>query len=229
MRSICGILSATALLAALAAPSLAQEAGSSFEQEQYEACLARISLTPEAAYEEGLAWRAQGGGWPAMHCIALAQVALGQYGIAARRLEATAEGAIVATDATRAIMLGQSGDAWMAAREYAFAERAFRRGRDFAPDDAGLALGIAEAALAQQNWGAAEEAASTALARDEALPRAWQVRAEARLELGDLDGAAADMDAVLARENDNIGALVLRGRINETRRTGTNRPAGMAE
>lgn len=219
MRSLCGMMCATALLAGLSAPAFAQEAGSSFEQVQYEACLDLINENPEAAYEEGLAWRAQGGSWPAMHCIALSQVALGQYGIAARRLESTAEGAVVATDATRAIMLGQSGDAWLAANEPANAERAFRRGRDFSPQDAGLALGVAEAALQQENWQLAETASAEALALDDALTRGWQVRARARLEQGDLDGAAADITQALTRDDENIDTLVLRGEINEARRT----------
>lgn len=220
MRSFCGIVCGTALMLGLAGAASAQEAGSSFEQAQYEACLALINQSPESAYEEGLAWRAQGGSWPAMHCIALSQVAMGQYGIAARRLESTAEGAVVATDATRAIMLGQAGDSWMAAREYAFAERAFRRGRDFNTDDAGLALGVAQAALAQENWGAAEENASAALGLDSGLTTAWLVRAEARLGTGEYAGAAADIAEALARDDENIDALVLRGRINEARRTG---------
>lgn len=219
MRSICGILSATALLSGLAGPVLAQEAGSSFEQAQYEACLSLINQNAEAAYEEGLAWRAQGGSWPAMHCIALSQVALGQYGIAARRLESTAEGAVVATDATRAIMFGQAGDAWLAAGEPANAERAFRRGRDFASEDAGLALGVAEAAALQENWERAEAAAGEALRLDGTLVRGWQVRGQARLEQGNLDGAAADLNEALARDDENIEALLLRGRVNEVRRT----------
>ncbi|KPP81267.1 MAG: TPR repeat domain protein [Oceanicaulis sp. HLUCCA04] len=218
MRSFRGIVWGTALLAAIAAPAMAQEAGASFEQQQYEACLSLINDNAEAAYEEGLAWRAQGGGWPAMHCIALSQVALEQYGIAARRLETTAEGAIVATDATRAIILGQAGDAWLAAEEAANAERAFRRGRDFGPDDAGLALGVAEAAALQENWELAEEAASDAMRLDAGLARSWRVRAEARLQRGDLDGAASDIEQALARDDENIETLVLRGRINDARR-----------
>ncbi|WP_382436788.1 hypothetical protein [Glycocaulis abyssi] len=213
-------MSATALASALAAPVLAQEAGASFEQAQYEACLSLINQDPEMAYEEGLAWRAQGGSWPAMHCIALSQVALGQYGIAARRLESNAEGAVVATDETRAIMFGQAGDAWLAANEPANAQRAFRRGRDFASADAGLALGVAEAAALQENWSAAENAASEALDLDPTLVRGWQIRAQARLELGNLDGAAADIAEALAGNDENIDALVLRGRIAEARRTG---------
>ncbi|HCY54395.1 MAG TPA: hypothetical protein DF715_02300 [Oceanicaulis sp.] len=220
MRSICGILSATALLSGLAGPALAQEAGASFEQVQYEACLNLINENPEAAYEEGLAWRAQGGSWPAMHCIALSQVALEQYGIAARRLESTAEGAVVATDATRAIMFGQAGDAWLAAGEPANAGRAFSRGRDFGPDDAGLALGVAEAAVLQENWDMAEQSASDAIRLDPALVRGWQIRAQAHLEQGNLDAAAADLGEALARDGENVEALVLRGRINEARRTG---------
>lgn len=218
MRSICGILSVAALAAGLALPAAAQDAEPGFEQAQHEACLDLINRNPEAAYEEGLAWRAQGGSWPAMHCIALSQVALGQYGIAARRLESTAEGAIVATDTTRAIMLGQAGDSWLAAGEPANAERAFRRGRDFDAEDAGLALGVAEAALQQERWDTAEQAAGEAVRLDAGLVRGWQARAQARLEQGNLDGAIADLDEALARDDENIEALLLRGRVNEVRR-----------
>lgn len=218
MRILRQTFAGLALPVLLTASLQAQEGEVSFEQAQYEACLALIPRNAEAAYEEGLAWRAQGGSWPAMHCIALAQYELGQHGIAARRLESTAEGAVVATDATRAIILGQAGDAWIAAREYAFAERAFRRGRDFNADDAGLALGVAEAAALQENWEAAEEAASEALRLDSSMVRAWRVRAQARFERGNLDGAADDLAETLGRDNEDIDALVLRGRINEARR-----------
>lgn len=218
MRNLRQTIAGLALPLLLAAGASAQDSAPSFEQAQYEACLALIDRSPEAAYEEGLAWRAQGGGWPAMHCIALAQYALGQHGIAARRLESTAEGAVVATDATRAIILGQAGDAWIAAREYAFAERAFRRGLELAPGDAGLALGVAEALTQQEKWEEAEQAASHAIALDSAMVRAWRVRGQARLELGNLEGAASDLAEALGRDNEDIEALVLRGRINEARR-----------
>lgn len=218
MRILRQTFAGLALPVLLAAAATAQDSTPNFEQAQYEACLALIEQDDERAYEEGLAWRAQGGGWPAMHCIALAQLSMGQYGIAARRLESTAEGAVVATDATRAIILGQAGDAWLAAERPDFAERAFRRGLELTPHDAGLALGVAEAAAAQENWSEAEAAASTALDMDQSMVRAWRVRAEARLEQGNLDGAADDLAETLGRDNEDIAALVLRGRINEARR-----------
>lgn len=220
MRTLRQIIVGLALPAVLTFGAAAQDGTPSFEQAQYEACLALIDRNPEAAYEEGLAWRAQGGSWPALHCIALAQFQLGQHGIAARRLESTAEGAVVATDATRAIILGQAGDAWIAAREYAFAERAFRRGRDFNAGDPGLALGVAEAAALQEKWSEAESAANAALQLDSSMVRAWRVRAQARFELGNLDGAADDLAEALGRDNEDIDALVLRGRLNEARRIG---------
>ncbi len=218
MRILRQTIAGLCLPVLLAVSAKAQDGTPSFEQTQYEACLGLISQNAESAYEEGLAWRAQGGGWPSMHCIALAQYALGQHGIAARRLESTAEGAVVATDATRAIILGQSGDAWIAAREYAFAERAFRRGREFNPGDAGLALGVAEASALQEKWEEAEQAASEALQLDSSMVRAWRVRAQARFEQGNLDGAADDLAEALGRNNEDIDALVLRGRLNEARR-----------
>ena len=68
------------------------------DQARYRACIAEIDADPMAAYETGLAWQAQAGGWPAAHCTALAIVASGDYAEGAARLETNAEGAVAAGD-----------------------------------------------------------------------------------------------------------------------------------
>jgi tetratricopeptide (TPR) repeat protein len=187
-------------------------------QERYEACLAQVGENPEAGYEEGLAWRAQGGGWPAQHCAALGLIAMGETELGARRMLTNAEFAITASDATRAIMYGQAGDAFLIANLPERALTAFQRGRDFAPLDAGLALGAADAAQAAGRWDVVEAAATAAIELDASEARAWRLRAEARLEAGDLDAAEADMEEARRLDPDDIEALLLRGRISETRR-----------
>jgi len=188
------------------------------DQARYEACLAQIDTDPMAAYETGLAWQAQTGGWPAAHCTALAIVATGDYAEGARRLEINAEGAVAAQAYVRAVMFGQAGDAWLAAGEPVEALGAFTRGRDFAPGDLGLALGRAEAALEAGLFEVAEEAASEAVALDPQSSTAYRLRGRARLERGDLDAAEADMQDARALAPDNVEILLLRGDIREARR-----------
>lgn len=186
--------------------------------QRHETCLSLIGQNAEVAYEEALAWRYQGGGWPSEHCVSLALIALGQAEAGAARLRAAAEGAVTATDASRAIMFGQAGDGFLLAEAPAEALSAFERGLDFAPNDAGLARGVAEASLALGDpagaQGAASEAASGATdAQTQA--DALRLRAEAYLALGELNAALEDVEAARTYAPENIDILLLRGRINE--------------
>jgi tetratricopeptide (TPR) repeat protein len=188
------------------------------DQARYEACLAEIDSDPMAAYETGLAWQAQSGGWPAAHCTALAIIATGDVAEGARRLEVNAEGAVAAGSYARAVMSGRPGDAWLAAGEPAQALRAFTRGRDFAPDDAGLALGRSEAALEAGLYEVAEQAGDDAVALAPQSAEAYRLRGRARLELGALEAAEADMRAARERDPESIEVLLLRGDIVQARR-----------
>lgn len=208
------------VLAALLAGGLPCAALAQPDESRYRACLDRIAQEPAAAYEDALIWRAQGGGWPSEHCAGLAQIAEGWSATGAARLRATAEGATSASDMSRAILFGQAADGFMRARQFDDAARAFARGLDFAPRDAGLARGLADAAYASQDLEGAVAAADAALALNPGEPGALGVRAAARLELGALDEAAADLQQALAADPENVELLVLRGRLNEARRSG---------
>ncbi|MGJ3232167.1 MAG: tetratricopeptide repeat protein [Oceanicaulis sp.] len=204
------------LLSLLTAPALAQDPLE--PQARHQACIDAIAVDAEAAFEEALAWRHQAGGWPSEHCVSLALIALGREEDGAGRLRAAAEGAISATDASRAIMFGQAGDAYLEAGLSEQALAAFSRGIDFAPADSGLRRGRAEAALKLDDPEAAEAYAGEAVSADPTDAEALRLRGEARLSLGDLDGAEADMRAARALAPEDIDILLLRGRINEARR-----------
>ncbi|WBQ12405.1 tetratricopeptide repeat protein [Hyphomonadaceae bacterium BL14] len=208
------------VLAALIAGTLPSAASALQDDDRYRACLDRVSTDPAAAYEDALIWRAQGGGWASEHCAGLAQIAEGWSATGAARLRATAEGATAASDMSRAILFGQAADGFMRARQFDEAARAFARGLDFAPRDAGLARGLADAAYASGDLNEAVAAADAALVLNPGEPGALGVRAAARLELGEFDAAAADLNQALASDPDNVELLVLRGRLNEARRTG---------
>jgi tetratricopeptide (TPR) repeat protein len=184
-------------------------------------CLSGIAQDAEVAYEDALTWRHQGGGWPAEHCVSLALIALDQPEYGASRLRAAAEGALTATDMSRAIMFGQAGDGFLIAEAHGDAFSAFTRGLDFAPDNAGLHRGAAQAALALGNLEIAIEQASAALAsqpRPVEQIEALRVRAEAQLRSGDFDAAATDVVSAREIAPEDIEILLLRGRINEALR-----------
>ena len=188
------------------------------DQARLEACLNAIPINAEDAYEDALAWRHQGGGWPAEHCVSLALIALGQDAPGALRLREAALDADMASDLSRAIMLGQSGEAFLNAEEYEQATLSFEAALDFAPNDANLLLGLARTQLALEDYAEADVSASAALAQDDANPQAYALRAEARLSGGDIDAALEDIEAARALDPENIDILVLRGRIVEARR-----------
>ena len=205
MRHVFGP-AALAFALAWSAPSIAQDGpvqvnprqagdlADAEEQARYEDCLARIAEDPEQAYEDGLAWTSQGGGWPARHCAALALVSLGHPGEAGARMARLGEEAIAASDHTRAVLFGHAGDAFLEAEAWDEAAGAFERGLAFAPHDYGLAAGVAQARLSQGDAEAAERAATRAAAIDPRGAEAWRLRAEARLIQGELYGAESDME-----------------------------------
>ena len=61
-----------------AGPAVATNLGPE-AMKRHDACLVKAEKTPKEAYEDGLIWRAEGGGALALHCVARAQLALGQY------------------------------------------------------------------------------------------------------------------------------------------------------
>ncbi|MBT7243711.1 MAG: hypothetical protein HN879_09870 [Flavobacteriaceae bacterium] len=69
----------------------------SVEAREYSACMRLAETSPKAAQDSALAWRKRGGGDPAIHCIAVALLGLGQYSQSARMLEELA----ASSDATR--------------------------------------------------------------------------------------------------------------------------------
>ena len=188
------------------------------DQARLETCLQAISENAEEAYEDALTWRHQGGGWPAEHCVSLALIALGQDAPGALRLREAALEAEMASDLSRAIMLGQSGDAFLNVEEYEQASVSFEAALDFAPDDPVLLIGLARTQIALEHYAQADVSASTALGRDRASAEAYQLRAQARLLGGDIDAAFADIEAARALGPENIDILLLRGQIVNARR-----------
>ena len=107
------------LALAVASFALSQSAASATvdtrEAERLKACVAKIEVDADEAYEDGLAWTYQGNRPGARQCTALALIALGREDEGAARLEQLANSVDGGTLEQRAEYLTQSGNAWLQA------------------------------------------------------------------------------------------------------------------
>jgi tetratricopeptide (TPR) repeat protein len=214
MRLYVGLLAALALIA----PAIAQTTAAALERARYQSCLDQVGEDAGAAFEEALSWKIEGGGWPALHCEGRALIALGDDRRGAALLDETRLGLPELDRAATPDLAEDAAAGWLAAEDPDAAIAAAQAG--LAADEArpGLWRLLAEAARSSEHWALAETATTRLIRMDEETAAAWRDRAEARLEIGDLDGARSDIDTALALDGEDIRTLVLRGRIVEARR-----------
>lgn len=209
---------ATALISLFMGQSATGTAARVDEQKRLNNCLVKIRENAEEAYEDGLAWVNEGGRPFARQCTALALVELGHAAEGAIRLEDLANASNGGSLRQRVIYLTQAGNAWILAGAPEAALTALDNALKLGPDDAALHADRAAAYMVLERW---EEAlvdldfALGALRRDQSI---WKMRAETRLNLGDLDGAEYDVGKAMALDATDIPTLLLRGRVREARR-----------
>lgn len=104
------------LLATAAAPVRAPG-----EDQKYRQCLDLARSDPAQAIDRATAWRANGGGVPARHCLALAQGQKGDFAGAAVTLVGAAQAAEAENDPHAADLWGQAGNAAFLAKQPAAA------------------------------------------------------------------------------------------------------------
>lgn len=184
---------------------------------RHDACLAKTEKAPKEAYEDGLIWRAEGGGALALHCVARAQLAMGQYDEAAERLSLVAEMREVPDKAMRANFLSEAGHAFLLAHRNEEARQKFSAAIELTPQDSELRLDRAESSMLLNNWAAASADMDEALKIKPNNPEALRMRGEAKLALRDFDGASADAEAALKVDPSYVPALLLRGKVKEAR------------
>ena len=80
-------------------------------RQRYDICLSQAKTAPEMAIDTANAWRIEGGGVAARHCLALAQMARGDYSAALKSFEAAAVAAEPANDGTAPELWAQAGNA----------------------------------------------------------------------------------------------------------------------
>jgi len=196
--------------------------------QRYSRCVALIDSDAERAYEEGMAWAAEGDQLGGYRCAALALVAQQRYAEGARRLDSLATAVNTATPSLRAELLSQAGNAWLLARDAGQARSAFTRaiatmapGAEQLPD---LHIDRARAYAMERDYRQAEEDLSRALDLRPNDPLALRLRASARLRQNAFQLAEADAQNAFnhaATEQDRIDAALVLGHVRESIRTGT--------
>jgi Tfp pilus assembly protein PilF len=165
---------------------------------RYAACIGQAARDPAHAMETGFAWRIDGGGAAAHHCLAVAQMHAGHHGAALKSYDAAVAASVAAGDGQAVAILRQAAEAAMIADRPADAER-FADTALAGPGGieisgrarADLLLMRAEARVAQARTGPAmaDLDAATAAAPDQAL--AWLLKATLARRGGDLVAAEA--------------------------------------
>ncbi len=185
----------------------------------YDFCLNAIEEDPVMAFDRALAWNAQGGGPPAIHCSALALIELAQYGDAADRLDALAQDLNNGLSGLiRAQILIQAANAWI---------------MEGFPDqgieslDAALSLNVESSGISAQiyfdrarahaldhEWREAVDDLTRALDYAPGAKDALTLRATSYRLLGETENAQEDIARVLDADSDYAPALLERGVLN---------------
>lgn len=181
--------------------------------EAYRQCLTDVRRDPDAGFEAAIAWRDEGGGPPARHCVALGLFNLGQYGEAATRLEELAGEMAGATTVERAAVLGQAGNVWLRANDLTRAHAVLTRALELDGGDPELWIDRGEAlARAGAYWDAVDDF-SAAIDRKPDHVDALIFRAASYRFLDVADLARDDIFRALEADPDNPEALVELGAI----------------
>jgi tetratricopeptide (TPR) repeat protein len=204
---------------------LQADAAASAGSDRFSQCLALIEQDPGRAYEEGMAWAAEGHALNAYRCAAMALIAQNRVDEGARRLESLALALNPAQTAMRAELLSQAGNAWLLARQPAQARSAFTRAIATLESDPSqlpdLLIDRARAYAMERDWRRAEEDLSRSLDIRPDAALALRLRAAARMHQSSFDLAEADALAATRLEPDVGDNFLVLGHVRESKRTGT--------
>lgn len=182
---------------------------------RHKACLERIAIDQEIAYEEAMIWHDQGGGRRARHCEAMALFALGHEGEAANRLDVLADSRDGGSNEMRLNFRGEAANFWLAAQEPGKALTSATAGLEYDANNAGLRIARARAHVMQADFDQAETELSLILMHHTNHAEALRYRADVRMRQNRLVAAKTDIDASLSADPTSVETALLRGHINE--------------
>lgn len=199
---------------AAGAPTIGQQADSA----RLAACVAKADKTPDAAYEDAMAWVRESFVQEAYVCAAIADIQRGRVEQGAKRLEGLSVTA--GNDLDKANLLARAGNAWLSIDDHARALAAFDRAVKIVGPQPELLIDRASARVAAGRWREAEEDLNISLDANAKNAFALALRGQVRLQLGAVDLALKDADEALALDPKSVFALKLRGDAREAKRTG---------
>ncbi len=183
--------------------------------ERYVDCVNLVVSDLEIGRRAAERWASDGGGAPALHCLAVAELAAGLPKLAAIRLTEISERSDAGDARARARLLAEAALAWIDARETGEAENAITAAKGLAPNLPELEFVAAKVFAAGENWQRAADAVTAAEAGGLKSVEAFLIRARARRALGKDVEAADDVVAALSIDPFNIDALTLRGELQQ--------------
>jgi len=206
---------AGALASAAAAPSTFAADLTHQLDARHKACLERIAVDQDIAYEEAMIWRDQGGGRRARHCEAMALFALGHEAEAANRLDELADSRDGGSKDMRLNFRSEAANFWLAAQDPDKAFASATAGLDYDDESAVLRIARARANVMQGALDQAEAELSLVVFHHPEHAEALRYRADVRMRESRLVAAKTDIEASLTADPTSVETALLRGHINE--------------
>ncbi len=182
---------------------------------QYKECVALVKKDVEKGRQNATRWVSDGGGPPAQHCLAVAELAAGLPKAAALRLEDLAARSDAGDELVRARILSQAALAWLQAGEPTLAQNAIDAAFAAAPGAGELYLFAAMIAWEKGEAQATIDAINAGEKKGFTSVEGYVLRGRARHALLLHREAADDVVAALSIDPFNLDALVLRGELQQ--------------
>lgn len=190
----------------------------SLDPKRYDGCVRAIDTDAGKVEQFAVEWQALGGGLPARHCLALAQLRQGNNAAAAQTLAKAAQAAEIGKSPLAADFWGQAGNAAMLAGDMRGAIAHFGSGLmaagEFAPQrSANLLVDRARAFTEAGNRASARADLDQALKLADGEATAWLLSAALARRDADLPRAVADIARAAAIAPGNPDILFEQGNI----------------
>ena len=182
---------------------------------RYADCVQAIAGDLQTGRRAAERWATDGGGAPALHCLAIADLAAGFPKLAAVRLTEISERSDAGDARARARLLAEAALAWLDAGDPPQAEQSIAAARRLAPALPELDFVAAKAFAAGGKWQEAADAVGAAEDAGLKTPEAYLIRARAFRALGKNEEAAEDVVAALTLDPYDIDALTMRGELRQ--------------
>lgn len=182
---------------------------------QYVDCVKLIADDPASGRRAAETWVSEGGGAPALHCLAVSDLASGFPKLAAVRLTGISERADAGDEDARARLLAEAALAWLDAGDSLQAEDSVAAAKRLSPKLSELDFVAAKVFASAEKWQAAADAVTAAETAGLKTTETYLIRARARRALGKDMEAADDVVAALSLDPLSIPALTMRGELQQ--------------